>query len=396
MNSNNPVAPPARLDALEFLQEAVRCNTISSTGNEIVLARMIKARLDALGIDCEIFQENEQQANLVATLRGQGPAKKPGPRLVLSGHLDTVPIGDATWTHDPFSAEIDDGRIYGRGTADMKGGLLALLFAFMKHKDFASELWDGELIFAATFGEEIGALGASTMVDKKQIPQFDAMIVAEPTDNRLVTAHKGVTWLRVTSFGKTAHGSMPGSGTNAVDKLHLFYGRLKSIDLGPTTTPLLSAPTFAVTTFNGGGAPNVIPDHCQMTIDIRTVPGQDQQNVVAQVEAIAAALADEDPEARFQVECALNLPGLLTNEGAPIVRISQQVLAKRSPGAETVRGAQYFTDASAFSAHGDDIVILGPGAPEQAHQTDEHLAVDDYFNAIDIYGDIIAQYFSQN
>ncbi|SEB73521.1 succinyl-diaminopimelate desuccinylase [Nitratireductor aquibiodomus] len=396
MNSNNPVVVPARLGALDFLQQAVRCNTISSTGNEIVLARMIKARLDDLGIDCEIFRENEHQANLVATLRGQGPAKKPGPRLVLSGHLDTVPIGDATWTHDPFSAAIDDGRIYGRGTADMKGGLFALLFAFMKHKDLAPDLWNGELIFAATFGEEVGALGASAMVNKTQIPRFDAMIVAEPTDNRLVIAHKGVTWLRVTSFGKTAHGSMPGCGTNAVDKLHLFYERLQSLDLGPTTTPLLSEPTFAVTTFNGGGAPNVIPDHCQMTIDIRTVPGQDQQGVVAQVEAIAAALVKEDPEARFQVECTLNLPGLLTDEEAPIVRISQQVLAKISPGAEVVRGAQYFTDASAFGAHGDDIIILGPGAPEQAHQTDEHLVVDDFFNAIDIYGEIIAQYFSQN
>lgn len=211
MNSNNPVVVPARLGALDFLQQAVRCNTISSTGNEIVLARMIKARLDDLGIDCEIFRENEHQANLVATLRGQGPAKKPGPRLVLSGHLDTVPIGDATWTHDPFSAAIDDGRIYGRGTADMKGGLFALLFAFMKHKDLAPDLWNGELIFAATFGEEVGALGASAMVNKTQIPRFDAMIVAEPTDNRLVIAHKGVTWLRVTSFGKTAHGSMPGA-----------------------------------------------------------------------------------------------------------------------------------------------------------------------------------------
>jgi succinyl-diaminopimelate desuccinylase len=266
----------------------------------------------------------------------------------------------------------------------------------MKQKDLAPDLWNGELIFAATFGEEIGALGASTMVGKKQIPRFDAMIVAEPTDNRLVIAHKGVIWLRVTSFGKTAHGSMPGSGTNAVDKLHLFYDRLQSLDLGPTTTPLLSEPTFAVTTFNGGGAPNVIPDHCQMTIDIRTVPGQDQQDVVAQIEALAAALADEDPEARFEVECALNLPGLLTDEAAPIVRICQQVLARRTPGAEAVRGAQYFTDASAFGAHGDDIVILGPGAPEQAHQTDEHLLVDDFFNAIDIYGEIIAQYFSQN
>ncbi|EKF20433.1 M20 family metallopeptidase [Nitratireductor pacificus] len=379
-------------DALFFLQQAVGCKTVSPPGNEIVLARMIKARLADAGIDARIFQENEHQANLVATLKSGAP----GPRLVLSGHLDTVPIGDAIWKHDPFSAVIDDGRIYGRGTVDMKGGLLALLFAFMQQKDVAPDRWCGELVFAATYGEEIGALGAATMVREGQIPEFDAMIIAEPTNNRLVIAHKGVIWLRVTSFGRTAHGSMPASGTNAVDKLHLFYDRLQSMDLGGTSTPLLSNPTFAVTTFNGGRNTNVIPDLCRMTVDIRTVPGQDHREVVAHVQAIAAALTAEDPEARFEVETTLDLPGLLTDEGAGIVRDCRKVLAARAPGADAVRGAQYFTDASAFIAHGGDIVILGPGAPELAHQTDEHLAVDDYFDAIEIYRQIIGRFLSRD
>ncbi len=392
MKTNDFAVAETPCDALAFLQQVVGCNTVSPPGNEIALARIIEARLAESGIPARIFQENEHQANLVATLKGGAP----GPRLVLSGHLDTVPIGDAAWKHDPFSATVEDGRVYGRGTADMKGGLLALLYAFMQQKEIAPDRWRGELVFAATYAEEVGALGAATMVRERQIPEFDAMIIAEPTSNGLVIAHKGVLWLRVTSFGRTAHGSMPAAGTNAVDKLHLFYERLKSLELGVSTTPLLSDPTFAVTTFNGGSNTNVIPDLCRMTIDIRTVPGQDHRAIVARIEAMAAALAAEDPDARFAIESTLDLPGLLTEESSRIVADCRSVLAERGPGADTVRGAQYFTDASAFAAHGGDIVILGPGEPEQAHQTDEHLAIDAYFGAIEIYRRIIGRFLSKS
>ncbi|WP_417426359.1 M20 family metallopeptidase [Hoeflea sp.] len=389
--SEHPPLRTEQRDALAFLQQVVSFDSVSPPGNELALARMLEARLATAGIAATIFEENAVQANLVATLRGGSP----GPRLVLSGHLDTVPIGDAPWRHDPFGGVIEDGRMYGRGTADMKGGLVALLYAFMRHSQLAPSQWCGELVFAATYAEEVGALGALTMVRERQLSNFDAMIIAEPTSGRLVIEHKGVLWLRITCFGKTAHGSMPEAGINAVEKLNLFYQHLKAMPIGKSSSALLSDPTCVVTSFNGGKSCNVIPDRSQLTIDIRTVPGQSHSDIISKIEAITAKIVAEDEGVRFEVETILDLTGVSTKDSARIVADCRSVLSEKTPDGDAVHGAQYFTDGSAFTEIGGDIVILGPGDPQQAHQTDEHLSIDAYLGAIDTYSQIIQRFLSK-
>ena len=375
-------------DAIHSLQEAIRCNTVNPPGNERGLAEKLKKRLEEDGVEVRIYPASDGRANLVARISGASP----GPRIVLSGHLDTVPIGEAAWKYPPFEAISDGGHVYGRGSADMKGGLIALMFAFLRMKRMAPADWCGELWFAATFGEETGAEGAKVMVEKGQLPAFDAMIIAEPTHNRLVVAHKGVLWVRVDSVGRTAHASMPKTGVNAIAHLHEYYSRLKALDLPAASAPLLSAPTVTVTTFNGGKKTNVIPDICRMTIDIRTLPDQSHEEIICDLRDLALRMAADDPSVEIKVEPLLDLPGISTSADAPIVQTARAVLAEKNPDGAQPNGVNYFTDGSAFYRLGGDIIVLGPGLPEQAHQTDENVSVEEFLSVMEIYFEIIKKH----
>src|SRR5690554_4016668 len=177
-------------ESVQFLQEAVRCDTVSKVGDEHVLARMLAARMEQEGISCTIHTLDDKRANLIARVS----SSRPGPCVVLSGHMDTVPVGSVAWQHGPFDAVIEDGKMYGRGTVDMKSGLVALMYALIRFARRPRDSWSGELILAATSTEETGAEGAKAMVANQQLPEFDALIIAEPTDTRLVIAHKRAWW----------------------------------------------------------------------------------------------------------------------------------------------------------------------------------------------------------
>lgn len=373
-------------EAVGLLQQAIAIDTASRGEGEVRFAQFLAGLLEGRGIPVDILQATPGRPNLVARIAGA----RPGPRLVLNGHLDTVPFGAARWEHHPLSGKIVGERLYGRGSSDMKGGLLALLIAFLRQAARPAALWSGELVLAATHSEEIGSLGAMEMIRERQLPAFDAMIIAEPTGNRAVIAHKGVLWLRITSFGRSAHGSMPKEGINAIDKLFAFQERLRGIRLRASHSSLLSDPTLAITTISGGIGSNSIPDQCQMTVDIRTLPEQDHADLVAEIESIAASVSAGDAEGRFQIETILDLPGMHTEAEARIVRDCMAVLAER--GQQELAGAHYFTDAAVFQQIGRDIVILGPGDAAQAHQTDEHVRIPAYLDAIDIYSAVIDRY----
>lgn len=378
-------------DVLAFLKESVQIDTVNPPGNEIRLARRIREVLQTYGIECEIYEHEKDRVNLVARLSGNHPGK----RLVFSGHLDTVPVGDVPWNVPPFSGEVKEGRLYGRGSTDMKGGLLALFYAFIYVK-VARLPFGGELIFAATFGEETGSEGAKVMVDEQQIPPFDAMVIGEPTDNRIFVAHKGVLWVEVTSTGKTAHGSMPDQGINAIMHLNRFINGLEEIRFEYAKHPLLTDPTMSVTTIKGGMKTNVIPDRCTVTLDIRTLPDQKHEDILQQLQDVADRVMAEDPSASIEVRPILDLPGIGTDPQAEIVRAACTVMNLTSTD---VRGVNYFTDGSVFGkgegGGSGDIIILGPGIPELAHQPDEYVEVDKYKKAIEIYYGIAGEYLGR-
>ncbi|MBO8173557.1 MAG: M20 family metallopeptidase [Bacillaceae bacterium] len=365
-------------NAVPFLQEAVQCNTVNPPGNERLLASRIQDVLHQHGIDSHMYVHENERVNLVARIAG----KNPGKRLVFSGHLDTVPVGEVPWEVPPFSGEIIDGRLYGRGSTDMKSGLLALMYAFIYMKE-TDVPFNGELVFAASFGEETGSEGAAVMVEEKQIPPFDAMVIGEPTANQIFVAHKGVLWVEVSSKGKTAHGSMPDQGVNAILPINHFMNGLQEIRFTYQKHPLLTDPTMSVTTIKGGMKTNVIPDQCTLTLDIRTLPDQKHDQILAQLQEVADRVMTHNPSASLEIKPILNLPGIGTDPEAEIVQAACSVMNKSR---DDVKGVNYFTDGSVFSRYAaGDIVILGPGIPELAHQPDEYVDIERYLEAVSIY-----------
>lgn len=390
MTTGEPCLAAERQDAVDLLQQAVRIDTVSPSGDERRLARLLQTRLRKAGVDGEIDELGDKRANLIARLDGG----KPGPCVVLSGHMDTVAAGTVPWRHGPFDAVLEDGRIYGRGTVDMKSGLLALMFAFLRFARRDRSSWSGTLVFAATSNEETGAQGAKAMVHDGRLPRFDALIIGEPTDRRLVIAHKGVLWTRICSCGKAAHGSMPDAGVNAIDKLFSFYCRLGNVDLASQRHDLLTPATLAVTTVNGGTQVNVIPDRCDLTLDIRTVPGQVHDAVRAQLRRLIQEASAADAASQLEMETLLDLPGVATDPQAELVKVAQETLREAGLASTTPVGANYFTDASVLQALGKNIIVLGPGNPRLAHQVDEHVLVDDYVECIDIYDGILKKFLA--
>lgn len=380
----------AKLAEVKLLQEAIRINTVSKVGDEHALAQLLADRLAQAGISCTLHHIDDKRTNLIARLR----SNHQGPCLVLSGHLDTVPVGSVKWLHGEFDAVIDQGMMYGRGTVDMKSGLLALMFAMIRFAQRSPDSWRGELIFAATSTEETGAEGAKVMVEQGLLPEFDAMIIAEPTDCDLVVAHKGALWTRVCSCGRASHSSMPERGVNAIDKLFPFYSRLSELDIHNAEHDLLSPATLAVTLINGGKQANVTPDRCELTFDIRTLPNQQHEQLTQQMRTLANSVMSKHEGANLQIETLLDVPAVSTDVNSSLVALAQQVLIGSGRSAERAkpRGAQYFTDASVLQALGKNIIVLGPGDPKLAHQVNEHVSISDYMEAIDIYDAILQGY----
>ena len=364
-------------EATDLLQNILRCNTTNPPGNEAVLAEIIKQWLAGEEISCLIDEFELNRANLIFEIKGAAE----GLKLLATGHLDTVPPGNRPWQHDPFGAEIKDGLIYGRGASDMKGSVAAMLYAIarMKRKGIMPKQ---DILFLATAGEEMFCQGALHFVDKNGMENIGAVLVGEPSNGDLLLAHKGAAWLEVTTYGKTAHGSMPDLGVNAVMSMNVFLTALARQSFQAEKHSLLGLPTISVNKIEGGVAINVVPDSCKCKIDIRTIPGQNEDDVKILIEKAIAEATECCPEfkADYKFLCSLPSVGCIPND--KIIDCAVECADREMKQ----RGVNYFTDASALI--GDKkmpLIIYGPGDDKQAHQPDEYLSMSKYFEAIEFY-----------
>lgn len=371
-------------EATELLQNILRCNTTNPPGNEAVLAEIIKQWLAGEEISCLIDEFELNRANLIFEIKGAAE----GLKLLATGHLDTVPPGNRPWQHDPFGAEIKDGLIYGRGASDMKGSVAAMLYAIarMKRKGIMPKQ---DILFLATAGEEMFCQGALHFVDKNGMENIGAVLVGEPSNGDLLLAHKGAAWLEVTTYGKTAHGSMPDLGVNAVMSMNVFLTALARQSFQAEKHSLLGLPTISVNKIEGGVAINVVPDSCKCKIDIRTIPGQNEDDVKILIEKAIAEATECCPEfkADYKFLCSLPSVGCIPND--KIIDCAVECADREMKQ----RGVNYFTDASALI--GDKkmpLIIYGPGDDKQAHQPDEYLSMSKYFEAIEFYEKFFTAY----
>ena len=267
-------------------RDLVRFRSVNPPGDELEIAQYVADFLRDAGLAVEVIPHTPTRASVLARLEGSGEM----PALLYTGHLDVVPVGAEEWRHDPFGGEVVAGKLWGRGSSDMKGGDAAMIVA-AKVLAEANIRLRGDLLLAFTAGEEHDMLGAAVIAARSDLAPVQAVVVAEPSYNDVYVAEKGVLWLKITTYGKTAHGSMPHLGQNAVMMMMAFLSELDSLAVPYEEHPLLGGFTRSINTIGGGVKINVVPDRCEATIDQRTVPGQDHAAIVGQVEELIADLA---------------------------------------------------------------------------------------------------------
>jgi succinyl-diaminopimelate desuccinylase len=371
-------------DPVALTQALVRIDTVNPPGNEDRCIALLAQLLGAAGYACTTHDFAPRRTSLVARIGGGGPPGGPGP-IAFTGHVDVVPLGNAPWRHEPFGAAIVDGRLYGRGSSDMKSGVAAFVVAAIAR---AQALADGPgCTLVITAGEETGCEGAFAMAASpdaaRLLGRAGALVVAEPTGNAPLLGHKGAFWLRAVATGTTAHGSMPERGDNAVYKIARAALALEGYRFETPAHPLMGAPTLNVGTVSGGLNINSVPDAATLGIDIRTVAGQSHAGVL---QCLCRTLGPG-----IALAPLLDVDSVYTEADDPWMRRVAAVCAARGGALPAQRTVSYFTDAAALrpSLGMPPVVILGPGEAAMAHQTDEYCLVDRIGEAATLYTDLI-------
>jgi succinyl-diaminopimelate desuccinylase len=376
--------PAPLADVVSLTQQLVRINTTNPPGNESTAVELMAARLREDGLETAVipYPDGENRSHVVGRLRGTG--ERPG--LLFSGHVDVVPPGDVPWSVDPFGGELREGRLYGRGACDMKGGVAALVAAA---GDLArgGEQLKGDLVVALTADEERNCLGADALVTEPLFDRLGAALVAEPTSLRRVIGEKGAFWVEVTFTGKTAHASMPHLGANAVAAMADFLTAWEgSYPTDRPVHPLLGTPTLTIGTIQGGVKVNVVPDRCISQIDMRTVPGVEHAELEARLRALQAEVCARRPGVRGDLRILSNRPPVSCPADSPLARAlgaAAQAIAGVDP---TPGGVPYCTEACVWVPQlGIPAVICGPGDPGMAHQPDECVETAQLEQAAAIY-----------
>jgi succinyl-diaminopimelate desuccinylase len=369
-------------DVVDVCRRLVQFVTVNPPGNELPCAEYIAGLLREAGCAVELIAHSASRASVIARLRGSGDLLP----LVLCGHLDVVPVGEEEWTHDPFAGELADSRVWGRGSADMKGAVAAMMCAGKAIAEGGYQL-RGDLITVLTAGEEDEQLGASVIASRTDIAPVQAIVIGEPTSNDVAITEKGALWLEVTMHGKTAHGAMPGAGENAIMMALAFLGRFREMELAPPLVDRhLGTLTRSIAMIRGGVKPNVVPDQCTVTIDLRTLPGQSHTAILGGVQELLDALSESEGVFKASVRVINDRRPVATRDDNSAVQRFCRVVGEVCGLTPEPRGVAYCTDgASLVPAFGAPMVICGPGSEALAHQPNEHVEVAKLIEAVKVY-----------
>ncbi len=361
-------------DAVQLTRDLVRLRSINPPGEEQACADLLAVKLQDAGFAVRAFSHAPDRPSLVALLPGSD-AQAP---LCFTGHLDTVPLGATPWSQDPFAAEIIEGRLYGRGSSDMKSGVAAMVSAAIAVAGLEGRR--GGLALVLTAGEETGCDGARHLAQLRDaLPDAGALVVGEPTSNYPLVGHKGALWLEAEFHGVTAHGSMPERGDNAIYKAARGALRLADYHFAAQPHRILGYPSINVGTLQGGLNVNSVPDRATLGIDVRTVPGQANDEVCAELGGLF------DPGSLLQR--TVDVGHVASDPGHPWIQEVFALCAEALGEAPEPRGASYFTDASILTPAfgGVPTLVLGPGEAAMAHKTDEYCLVDRIEQATELY-----------
>jgi len=358
-----------------ILETLVGFDTTSRHSN-LALIEWVEAYLDRHGVPHRrVANADGTKSNLLATV---GPAVEGG--AVLSGHTDVVPVDGQPWTSDPFAIVERDGRLYGRGTCDMKG-FLALGLAAVPDLIAANPRRPVHLAFS--YDEEIGCLGAPSLIDliHRELPRPAFVVVGEPTDMVAVNGHKGITYHSVRVTGREAHSSQTQQGVSAVMEAVPLMAALTELaqrlerEADPASPFTPKGATLTIGLVNGGTAGNILARECTFLFDLRCPPDLDPQAVLApffaQAAALDAALKARAPEAGVSVKLQSSVPGFAPEPDGAAEAFARRLAGDNGPA----RAVSFATEAGQFQRSGLSTVLCGPGSIEQAHQPDEYVEI---------------------
>jgi len=362
-----------RLSPREMLARLIAFDT-TSAGSNLALIDFARAYLAEHGIESRLtYDDSRAKANLYASL---GPAGPGG--VVLSGHTDVVPVAGQPWQSDPFTLTERDGRLYGRGTSDMKS-FIALALALVPEM-LAAGL-KRPLHLALSYDEELGCLGAPRMIADiaANLPKPAIVIVGEPTRLKLGNRHKGCYGFQIDIQGRDGHSSATHRGVNAITHAAAVVDFIEAIaERHRREGPFDEGFDPPYTTLNvgeiaGGSAVNIIARHCRLGWEFRPIPAVDPGRVIAEVETYLAEVlrprrSARAPEAKAEMWADCVVPPLVPRADSPAAD-----LMRRLTGANETIGLAFATEAGQFQEIGIDAIVCGPGSIEQAHQPDEFI-----------------------
>jgi succinyl-diaminopimelate desuccinylase len=373
---------------ISLARTLIQAPTENPGGDEWAAVAIARRFLDDLGVESRVVQSDAGRPSVVASI-GAGE-----PRLAWNGHLDVVPVGDpAAWKRPPFGAILEDGILWGRGAADMKGSVASALAAVAGVVESSAHT-RGTIELHLVADEEHQGIHGTRILLERGLLRADACIVGEPSGLRLGLAQRGGAFFKAVARGRAAHGSTPHLGVNAIDAMARFLLRLPEV-LPDHEHPLVGRPTVNAAMIDGGRAPNMVPDRCEATIDRRTLPGESLADVRASVELLLERLRREHDGFDVRAEFPALTEAAEVSPDEPIARaIRAASLAELGTEPDDV-GFSGITDAR-FYINGADVpaVVFGPGELGVAHSADEHVRANDLIAAARIYARVFVDFLS--
>ncbi len=367
---------------VEFHRGLVQIPSVNPPGNCVEAIAYVEKPFREAGFDCELIDNDPTQPNLIAKYGSED-----GKKLLINAHVDVVPTGErSAWKFDPFGAEQEDGKVYGRGAGDDKASVTAQAIASLMIKESGIPL-KGQLIYTAVSDEESGGVHGAALVSEK-IPDPDWAIVGEQTLNRVAIGEKGGAGCEIIVHGKTAHGALPWEGANAIEGVAEVIVALRR-ELWPKLTErthwAFKPSSGSVNMITGGVKANVVPDHATIYIDRRIVPGEDPDECRAEILAIAEQAIQNVPG------CTVELASPRFGKKASAAELDDPLVvamlgANEAIGANTEpTGFSMGTDGRFWQVKGVPTIIYGPGDPSLAHIPDEWVGIDEMVEATKAY-----------
>ncbi len=359
----------------ELLQRLIQIKSVNPPGNEKEIASFIKGLLLKNNIPSELVPLEEGRSSVVAKIEGKEERD-----ITICGHLDTVRVIEEDWTRPPLQGIIEEGKMYGRGTSDMKGGVAAIIYTsiLLKRRDITPQK---KVQLALTADEEWGYRGAKTLVDQGFFDQTDFLIITEPTNLQVSVGEKGELWIKAKFYGKSAHGSTPELGVNTVVPGSKFilevseeYKKLFNQD------PLWGNNSINIGQFHGGVQVNVVPNYSEVQLDFRLISEEDKKRALELVRKKGQDIAEEFG-VQFKEEIFNYRPPIFTSLDNLYIQKFMQVA-----GAKEAIIVKYCTDGGTIIPEKKiPFIIFGPGDIAQAHQNDEYIELESLYQSVDTF-----------